>query len=136
MAIRKYILGDAFLRRGLTDGFTLEGHGAASTTITLQGRRSVFFPALDSGERDCPWGRLNLNCKTVGECILTVRTYASNEDSIVQNGEIRKTTDFLLLFFCNTKMSHKEVSYLFFMRHIIKYKQDITFLKRTGIYVC
>ena len=93
--IRKYRLGGALLERALLEGFTVEGN-ALQTDEMIHGVSSVFLPGLDSAQPDCGWGRLSLRCQLSPESMLTIRTFASDQDCIIRNNEVVRVDDFLL----------------------------------------
>ena len=92
--IRKYRLNGALLKRSLLEGFFLSEDGALRTEGS--GVHSVFLPGLDSAQPDCAWGRLSLRCRLEAESMLTVRAFASNQDSVIRNNEVVRIDDFLL----------------------------------------
>ena len=93
--IRKYCLGEAVLRRALLEGFRQEG-GALRTVEDPFGVHSVFFSALDGVEPDCQWGRLSLRCHLGPESVLTVRAFASDQNSVIRGDGVVRVDDFLL----------------------------------------
>lgn len=93
--IRKYRLGKAILHRSLLEGFTLE-EGRLRTCADEYGVHSVFLPALDSGENGCQWGRLTLRCTLGPESMLTLRTFASDQNTVIRNREVVGVDDLLL----------------------------------------
>ena len=94
--IRKYPLSHVLLGRALLDGFLLEDSRALRAVPGPQQRRSVFFPALDSATADCPWGRLSFDGMLTGECMLSVRTLAANDDTVLWNGQLVPLDSLLL----------------------------------------
>ena len=92
--IRKYRLSAPLLRRGLLEGFTLSERGALQTEGG--GVHSILLPGLDSAQADCPWGRLSMRCRLGPESMLTVRAFASDQDSVIRNHEVVRIDDLLL----------------------------------------
>lgn len=93
--IHKFPLG-GLLRRSLLEGFAPDqGQGLRSVTADAL-CRGVFFPGLDSATADCPWGRLSFTGSFSGECMLSVRYFASNESSVMQGEQITPINGFLL----------------------------------------
>ena len=92
--IRKYRLGSARLHRSLLDGFVVEGD-ALRTCDSPNGNHCVFLRGLDSAQQGCAWGRLSMTCRLSPEAMLTVRAFASDQDSIIRNNEVVRVDDFL-----------------------------------------
>ena len=92
--IRTYRLSAPRLKRGLLEGFTVLEDGALQTQGG--GVHSAFLPGLDSAQADCQWGRLSLRCRLGAESMLTIRCFASDQDSVVRGGEVVQIDDFLL----------------------------------------
>ena len=93
--IRTYRLGRARLNRALLDGFAVEGE-SLRTCDSPTGVHRVFFAGLDSAQEDCAWGRLSMRCPLGPESMLSVRAFASNQDSMIRGGEVVRVDDFLL----------------------------------------
>ena len=106
--IRKYRLNGALLKRSLLEGFSLSEDGGVLRTEG-SGVHSLLLPGLDSAQPDCAWGRLSLRCKLGAESMLTVRAFASNQDSVIRNNEVVRIDDFLL----DPAISRKEKERLF-----------------------
>ena len=92
--IRKYRLSGASLRRSLLEGFSLTENGSLRTEGS--GVHSAFLPGLDSARPDCAWGRLSLRCQLGAESMLTIRAFASDQDSVIRNNEVVRIDEFLL----------------------------------------
>ena len=127
--IRKYRLGNARLNRALLEGFAVEGD-SLRTCETATGVHRVFFPGLDSAENDCAWGRLALHCRLGPESMLTVRAFASNQNSIIRGGEVVRVDDFLL----DPAISEKEKQKLFALGGGMEHSgaQDVLLTDQTG----
>ena len=93
--IRKYRLGGPVLSGALIDGFTLDGDSLV-TCGDAQMFHSAFLRGIDSAQPGCEWGRLSLKYNLGIESMLTVRVFASDQDSIIHNNRIVKINDFLL----------------------------------------
>lgn len=89
--IRRYRLRRALLGRSLLEGLQLDGDA-----LTAAGEGSVFLPALDSALPDCAWGRISLRCTLGSESMVTVRAFASDQDTLVRNGEVVRINRVLL----------------------------------------
>lgn len=92
--IRKYRLGGARLNRAMLEGFAVQGD-ALRTCDSPNGVHRVILRALDSNQSGCDWGRLSLRCQLGPEAMLTVRAFASDQDSIIRGGEVVRVDDFL-----------------------------------------
>ena len=127
--IRKYRLGNARLNCALLENFVVEGD-RLRTCESPTGVHRVFFPGLDSAENDCAWGRLALRCKLSPESMLTVRAFASNQDSIIRGGEVVRVDDFLL----DPTVSEKEKQKLFLLGGGIEHSgaQDVLLSGQNG----
>lgn len=93
--VRQYHIGRARLSKALLDGFLL-GEDGALTAAEERQHRSLFLPALDSAQDDCPWGRLTFRAELAGDAVLTVRAFASNDPEFLQDGALA-SIDALLL---------------------------------------
>lgn len=91
--IRKYRLGGGVLSRALLDGFSRSGDVLCADEGNVH---SVIFPALDSAQEDCVWGRLSLRCALDSEAVLTVRAFAADREYITVRGETVAIDAFLL----------------------------------------
>ena len=91
--IRKYRLGESVLQRALLDGFSCCGDTLCADAASVH---SVIFPALDSAQEDCVWGRLSLRAALDPEAVLTVRVFAADREYITVRGEPVAIDDFLL----------------------------------------
>lgn len=127
--IRKYRLGNALLRRSLIEGLTVEGD-ALQTVGVAYGVHSVLLPGLDSAQMDCQWGRVSLKCRLGAESMLTIRAFASNQDTIVRNNEVVRVDDFLL----DPNVPRKEKERLFLLADGVERSgvQDVLLTGQTG----
>lgn len=94
--VKRYTLRRDRPMRGLTDGFSLDANDVLRSTTDEQFRRHFLLPALDSATPDCPWGRFVFDARFVGEVLLTVRVFASNDRVFISRDEITDIDDFLL----------------------------------------
>lgn len=83
--IQLYRLSAGVLSRGLTEGFDMGADGVLSSGGDGS-YRSLLLPGLDSAQEDCAWGRLSFRARLEGDVVLSVRAFASNTDSILQDG--------------------------------------------------
>ena len=127
--IRTYRLGRARLNRALLEGFVVEGEGLR-TCDSPAGVHRVFFAGLDSARNDCDWGRLSLRCALSPESMLSVRAFASNQDSIIRAGEVVRVDDFLL----DPAVPEKEKQRLFMLGGGMEQRgmQDVLLNGQTG----
>jgi hypothetical protein len=93
--IRTYRLGRARLSGALLEGFQVEGE-SLRTCDSPSGIHRAFFAGLDSARSDCAWGRMSLRCRLGPEAMLSIRAFASDQDSIIWGGEVVRVDDFLL----------------------------------------
>ena len=108
--IRKYRLKGALLKRALLDGFSVTDD-ALRTDSEGSGVHSAFLPGIDSAKPNCAWGRVSMQCQLEPESMLTIRAFASDQDSIIRNDEVVKINDFLL----DPDVPKKEKERLFLM---------------------
>ena len=127
--IRTYRLGRARLNGALLDGFTVEGE-SLRTCDSPSGVHRAFFAGLDSARNDCAWGRMSLRCRLGPESMLSVRAFASDQDSIIWGGEVIRVDDFLL----NPSIPEKDKQRLFTLGGGIEASgvQDILLTDQTG----
>lgn len=95
-SIHTYSLGGSMLRQALLHGLEADADGVLRTIPGSTSPRYAIFPALNSATEDFQWGRLSFDGQIPGECILRVRAFAANEDSVVVGDEVRKIDDLLL----------------------------------------
>ena len=93
--IRKYRLKGVLLKRALLDGFSVTDN-ALCTDSEGSGVHSAFLPGIDSAKPNCAWGRVSMKCQLEPESMITIRAFASDQDSIIRNDEVVKIDDFLL----------------------------------------
>ena len=93
--VKKFVLGAPRLRRSRCDGFTLED-GALALTKNASGIHSALLRGIDGAQDGFPWGRLSFRTTGGGDCALTVRAFASDDDRFIRRGVVTKTDDFLM----------------------------------------
>lgn len=92
--IRSYRIGSSRLARSYIEGFTLGDSGQLIVQPNCQ-THTLLLAALDSAQEDCPWGRFYFQAQLTGEAVLSIRAFASNQNSFVNRGVLTQIDDFL-----------------------------------------
>lgn len=92
--IHRYLYYPSRLARSLASGFALRD--GAFETEEDSPYRTVFLAALDSGQEDCPWGRLTFRMSLGEDTVLTLHAAAANENRVQDGGRLLDIDAFLL----------------------------------------
>lgn len=93
--VKKYVLGNKRLVRSYCSGFEVE-NGTLVLTKNGSVDHNVYLRGIDGAREGMQWGRLSFRTTGGGDCALTVRAFASDEDCFVRRGVVVKTDDFLV----------------------------------------
>ena len=93
--VKKYVLGNKRLIRSRCDGFAVEDN-ALVMKKTESGDHHVYLRGIDGAQEGMQWGHLSFRTTGGGDCALTVRAFASDNDCFLRRGVVVKTDDFLM----------------------------------------
>ena len=92
---KRYRIGRRRLEQGLREGFEVTGAGTIKATEGEE-RHRIYLRHIDSGMRDCKWGRMKFEATLSEEMVLIVRVFASDEEEFVRGGKIQTFDSFFL----------------------------------------
>jgi phage tail-like protein len=128
--IKKFPIGESRFRSAAMEGFARTPGGISTIDAA---RHICFLERIDSGRRDCTWGRLRFVTELEEGVIPVIHAFATNDEQLISRDEI-KTYDEILL---GPQESIQQKRRLFELAGASKFvgKNDVLLYEQEGRYL-